>query len=510
MASCENDDVAPQQVLLNRALSWKQRVAAIANRASLVALLLAALVMLAIRFAWLERSPPGFYVDEWLGALQIACLGQEGRTASGVRWPLFAPGGDGVYTPTFLYFGAAWTRLFGYSIASFRSISAFFNALTVVGTYLLARRLAGSRVAFWVFVCACLSPWSFQFARVAWDPPLAPAFVTLACFFWFGDRAIRDGILSGLFAALAVYSYPPTRMQVPLLMLCLILMGLWAKSVTPPRVLAFLVSMGTACVPLISKMLDSGFNQRAARLVIWSSEFLNGRPDTLSAGTFFIRTLGDNLSTFFRPSFLFFEGDPNRRHSPQFIGELSFLDDFAIILGMLLIAVAVRRLSRESTGTEHETLLPVTAGRYIALALIGGFLGILPAACTHEGLPHSLRAIGAWPFLALLFGGFLAAADKRWDAVRVLAAVLCVGYLVFFLRGYFAEYPRNSSDWFDANIKASLTQSQLDDRSKSQFARQMPEAVRYYAIASGMATCSSSEDLVKQWSAGFVLDPSRP
>lgn len=489
-------------VELNHRSSLREQVEVGAQRVSLALVLLAAAAMLGARFLGLAHSPPGFYFDELLGALQVACLSQEGRTASGATWPLFAPGGDGVYTPTFLYFGFAWTKLFGFSIAAFRAIAAFFTTWTVVGIYLLAKRLAGSRVALWSLICASLSPWSFQFARLAWDPPLAPAFVVLACFFWFGDRAVRDGLLSGVFAALAMYSYPPTRMQVPLLILFLVLTGLLAKSLTLSRFLAFSVALGAACVPLGLKMLDPTFNGRTSRLAIWSTEFLSHRPSHVSSASYFIQTLAENFSMFFRPSFLFFRGDPNLRHSPQFIGELSLVDDFALALGMVLVAAAVRRLSRAPSTPSTDALLPPAAGRYIAFSLAGWFLGILPAACTHEGLPHSLRAIGAWPFLSLLLGGILAFADKRWAFVRILSAAVCIGYVAFFLEAYFTTYPRASRDWFDADIQATLTRPQLDRATKFQFAKQHPEAVRYFAISSGTATCSSSEDILRQWSAG--------
>ena len=156
-----------------------------------------AIVWLVLRFVGLEQSPPGFYGDEFRGALHLICIGETGESAYGERWPVFVRGaGGGFYTPPFLYFGAVWAKLFGYSIASFRAIAAFFSVLTIAALYGWVRRAAGPEIAAWSAFVAALSPWSFQFSRIAWDPPLAPAFLMLGLWAWFaGARGARRSAL---------------------------------------------------------------------------------------------------------------------------------------------------------------------------------------------------------------------------------------------------------------------------------------------------------------------------
>jgi 4-amino-4-deoxy-L-arabinose transferase-like glycosyltransferase len=173
-----------------------------------------ALGWLVLRFVGLEHSPPGFYGDEVRAALNMICIGETGASAYGERWPAFVRGaGGGFYTPPFLYFGALWAELFGYSIASFRAIAAFFSVLTIVALYGWVRRAAGHEIAAWSAFVAALSPWSFQFSRIAWDPPLAPAFLVLGLWAWLNARAVPAGLLSGALVALAMYAYPPTRIR---------------------------------------------------------------------------------------------------------------------------------------------------------------------------------------------------------------------------------------------------------------------------------------------------------
>ena len=149
-----------------------------------------AVLWLVLRFVVLEHSPPGFYGDEFRGALHAICIGETGESAYGERWPVFVRGaGGGFYTPPFLYFSAVWAKVFGYSIASFRAIAAFFSVLTIVALYGWVRRAAGPEIAAWSAFVAALSPWSFQFSRIAWDPPLAPAFLMLGLWAWTQPRA---------------------------------------------------------------------------------------------------------------------------------------------------------------------------------------------------------------------------------------------------------------------------------------------------------------------------------
>ena len=87
--------------------------------------------------------------------MNIICLGQTGADASGSQFPLFSKAlGYGFSTPVYLYFGVAWTNLFGFSIQSFRSIAAFFTVLTVIGLYLLVCTLVNQRAALFTALAA--------------------------------------------------------------------------------------------------------------------------------------------------------------------------------------------------------------------------------------------------------------------------------------------------------------------------------------------------------------------
>ena len=471
-----------------------------------VILLAVALALLGARFVALELSPPGFYVDEFLGALHVICLSQTGHSSSGQAWPLFAEGGaGGFYTPVFLYLGAAWVRLFGPSIYAFRALAAFAGALTVLGATALAKRAGGPRFALWTFVLACLSPWGFQFSRIAWDPALYPAFLVWAVYFWFGARrTAAEGALSGALFAGALYSYPPARVQGPLLFAALLVID-WSRLRRRQLVGFGLCAIGLL-VPLVVCYGDAGFRGRGSSLAIFSDEFLQAHRGHWPAWLFFVRSLFDNVMAHFRPSFLFLGGDENLRHSTQYFGELGLLDAFALAMGLALLAVVLRERIHPRPPEFRIAAAPEarTLARYFGLAGVGIFSGILPAALTWEAIPHALRSIGAWPFFSLLGGGLLAVAETRWRAARPAGCAVAVLHASLMLFVYFRLYPSIAEGAFSSSLHDSFARSSAlgpGDKA-SLISREQPEGIRYYLIRSRKYDCSSSAQAVSAWQRG--------
>ncbi|HXU62111.1 MAG TPA: hypothetical protein VN962_10440 [Polyangia bacterium] len=471
-----------------------------------VILLAVAVALLGARFVALELSPPGFYVDEFLGALHVVCLSQTAHSSSGQAWPLFAEGGGGgFYTPVFLYLGAGWTRLFGPSIYSFRAMAALAGVMSVLGATAVAKRAAGPRFAFWTFVLACLSPWGFQFSRIAWDPPLYPAFLVWAVHVWLGGRRTAlQGALSGALFAGALYSYPPARIGAPLLFAAL-LVGGWAR-LRWQQVVGFGLSATALLAPLLVRYGDPAFRGRGADLSIFSGAFIRDHRGHWPKWFFVIRSLLDNIHAHFTPSFLFLGGDQNLRHSTQYFGELGLLDAFALVMGLALLVAAVRGRMHPSPPDGRSAGVPAarTLASYFGLAGIGIFCGILPAALTWEAVPHALRAIGAWPFFSMLGGGLLVLGEARWRAARASACTVAVLHAALMLFVYFRLYPPLAEGAFSSSLHDSFARTAaLDpDDKASLVSRESPEGIRYYLIRSGKYDCTTSSEAVSAWKRG--------
>jgi hypothetical protein len=212
-----------------------------------VTLFLLGWIWIVVRFYGLDVSPPGFFMDEAAPAVHAMCLAETGKDADGKPWPLYSSAAGGGHHPlTLLAFDIAWTGVFGTSRAAFRAVSAFWILLTAFGLFSIARDLAAMMPAtipattpgrsegedgnpaaeafpWLVLLAALLSPWGFQFSRVAWESPLAPAFMVLSLMgilrmYRSGKPAFAWATFAGFCAAASMTSYPPLRAVVPLVL----------------------------------------------------------------------------------------------------------------------------------------------------------------------------------------------------------------------------------------------------------------------------------------------------
>jgi 4-amino-4-deoxy-L-arabinose transferase-like glycosyltransferase len=462
-----------------------------------------ALAWCVMRFIGLDHVPYGLWPDEALAGLHVDCLAQTGASADGQRWPLFATGlAGGLYTPTYLYTLFAWSRLFGTSIRSLRGLAATFSIAAIAGIWLLVRRLAGRRAAYLAVVAAALSPWSFQFARFAVDPPMAPMLLVFAAYLFVHSPRVPWAAAAGVVMALAAYTYPPVRVQAALLVLLL----LWVERarLDRARIAALAVAMGGTAAPLAVLMLQGKLLARSKALSILSADYIKANHGHLNTFGFVLKQLLDNLHEHLRPSYLFFTGDPNIRHSTQVMGELGWLDILAVgcfcaAVGLVVIRT-LRRLPPPSIAHPHAWAL---AG----CAIVAGGFATLPAALCWEGLPHALRSIGAWPAVAAFTGAVLSSLWARWRAVPIAAVVLALGQTAHFVPYFFRAYPKASYEAWAGPLRDAA-----ESRDPTRFANVAraydPLEYRYYLMHAFGDSCATSRDDAERIANGMGFTAS--
>jgi len=440
----------------------------LASAMSGMVLLALAVAMNLVRFIGLAESPPGFYVDEAAGAVTIQCLATEGIDAAGVAYPLFSDTGFGTpKPPPYLYLGLLWTRLFGFSIASHRAFSAAVVTATVVVLALLGSRLLGRRFATLVAVAASLSPWAFLSSRIAWEVPLYPFFLVSGIYLILCGSSSALALLAGSCLSLAMYSYPPALAEVPLALPALLWFARKRFGVARRYLLVAVCGFLLASVPLARVTLRGRMVERLRSIGTFHS--------TKSPAEFPAVFVGNYLAHL-DPTFLFFKGDKNLRHSTQFCGQLGWLDTF--VLGLGLASWAGRKRSRAPDEGMPEN------HRVLVFFLVNAALGVVPAALTDEGLPHALRAIGAWPFVSLLTGYALWKNLDRRRALLPLTAALSLAFSIGFTRHFFTVYPDTARTWFDAKIREFASSAQAPENWRAALAH-FPERgvqVRYFMM----------------------------
>ncbi len=446
----------------------------------------------ALRFFSVSQSPPGFYIDEAAISAQVICLRQSGTTLAGEKWPLFTEVLEGGYlSPSYLAPALVWTTLFGDSIVSFRSMTAFFSCLFIFGSFVLGSRFWRSLEAGWLCaLAAALSPWAFQFARIAWDPSLVPAYLVWAfALFWSRTRNRHfEAIFSGILFAAAAYCYPPARLQIAIALPTAILVLRFRERKKDP---AILIQCSIACfsaalvsAPLILETLTGEIQGRFKFLSVFNRKFLLSQynDDSLANG---FRALFENFRLLLSPDYLFFRGDENLRHSTGLLGILSWLDMLSIIIAAAFLILIFTHRSRVQVWFLE-----------IGFIFIGYFAGILPAALTWESNPHALRSIGAVVFLVLGVGGSLSMLWRISGYGRTLILATAVVTFAAFINIYFIQYPDEAMPWFDAEVVATAnklkSENRLAELSENLAIRGIDYeqmAIEYYWLSEGLVRC---------------------
>jgi len=449
------------------------------------------LIATGLRFFALESSPPGFYRDEAAYAAQVICIRQSGHDLEQRNLPLMSTALPGGYvTPAYLYTGAAWTAVFGDSIASFRSLSAAYGALTVAGVYFLALTLWRKRESAWLAaLCAAFSPWGFIFSRIAWDPPLAPCFLVWSLYFLLrgGRTPVWNAALAGVLAALACYSYPPMRAQA-LMVFPAVALYLWfVRSDIRYTLATFVLVAALALIPLVRLTLSGEIQGRFNMLNIFNEHYLAqfGGSSFLDVAKIFFQNLGSHLSA----TYLFLHGDRNLRHSTRAVGEWSWLEIFALAAAAFYALRAFVSIPPQKW-RDLEWREP-------ALLVWCYFAALVPAALTWEGNPHALRSIGAYPFVALLSGRALDGVCRIRPWAPWMVIVIGVAFASWYGSDFFLRYPQRSYVWFDTHVvKKALSLNSNQDSARlpeelGSVSKGYPDlAIAYFQLRSGIIRCA--------------------
>lgn len=145
-------------------------------------------------------------------------------------------------------------------------------------------------------------------------------------------------------------------------------------------------------------------------------------------------------------------------------------------------------------------LLLVVAG----FAVVGGVCGTLPAALTWESVPHALRSIGTWPFVALFTGAVLSLAGGRRPWLPAVTAIVALVYTMFFLPAYASTYRRHEAPgYFHAEILDALAAGKAARPPLTAAESLVPmlgygdEVLRYFVMHHDGLSCSAAAETMR-------------
>ncbi|HZU96972.1 MAG TPA: glycosyltransferase family 39 protein [Planctomycetota bacterium] len=379
------------------------------SRRELVLLLAIVLAGAALRLAGLGSLPRGLHPDEAANALETLSILRDGRSTDGRALPLvFDHHGVDWVEGTYVWLSAPFVALAGDHVETgVRLLAALAGTGAVAATFFLARRLGGTRTGLLAAAILAIEPWAVHHSRFGDRATLEP--VLLASGLALGlsgldDRRARRAALGGVLLGLAVATYAPARLVVPLIALALVL-GWEGPRATKLAFLAPVLLAGLAVLPFA--LSERGLLRLREIGVLSPVTALGGYARCLSPRTLFTGAEGQGFLAKGVPPLHVFEGP--------------------LILAGIVAAWRERRL------------------RFLL-----GWLAAFPLASAFTvPSPNLLRATFGVPLLAVL--GALGAASlvdrfgpKRVSAILAPAALACLGVSIYL---YVAVFPATTSAW---------------------------------------------------------------
>jgi 4-amino-4-deoxy-L-arabinose transferase-like glycosyltransferase len=458
-----------------------------------IALALMVLVVLALnilRFGKLDTIPYGFHVDEVGSAVTLQCFAERGCDAELRPWPLFGFMEYGQSKPpTYDYPGMLWAKIFGATVPSLRALSVFVLLIGILGLFFLGKQLFGKAFALAVVLAATCSPWAWVVTRVALESYFAPVFAIWGLYFFWRSCRWWDWALAGFLFACAMYTYPPARMQIPLMLATLAGYEWKRRPLRWQPVIALVSVFILSLWPLAMEYWVNSLSRRFNEISIFNKDYLHSLGKTGTPWDM-ISIFLHNYLLHLSPDFLFLTGDPSYVHSTRHLGIFSGLDIIGLVILLVFLSIALFRPAWRQN--------PVITNRgWLIFLAVNFFIGIIPSALTNQELPHALRICGSWPFM-MLFTGFMWWAAAQcvtviWPALA-LAGILCAGVLAY---QYFMIYPLESKGMFDFWVmeKAQQLKTQDDWQQFLLVFHRRNYHERYFMVHRLGMTCKQANDI---------------
>lgn len=404
------------------------------------------LLALGLRLWSLATVPPSPDWDEAALGYNAYSILHTGKDEYGKWFPVIFRSFDDYKPGLYIYLIIPFIKIFGLSLFATRLPAAIFGILSVLGTYLLVKKLfLHERYALLSAFFLAICPWHIQFTHAAFEASVGVTFNIFAVYFFLiGLEKPKYMFLSIFSAVLGIYVYQSEKVFIPLLFIGLISIywkQLWSL---PKKYLASFVIFGVILLlPLVSFTLsNNAVFARAAGVSILSdtNDILKNTSNRLiidksqkdylglifdNRRLLFTKEVVANYFSHFDLNWLFITGDIERHHAPG-MGLLYLWDLPFILLGIWNIVFG---------NYEKKT----------KLIIFSWFLLVpIPAAVT-TGVPHAIRTINFLPLYSIFIAvgsiiAFRTITTWRNQIMRVIVYIIILLTFVFNMTYYLNQY----------------------------------------------------------------------
>jgi 4-amino-4-deoxy-L-arabinose transferase-like glycosyltransferase len=355
-----------------------------------------------LRVYELNTDPPALFGDEVDVGYQAYSLLSTGKDVSGRTLPLYLKSLTEYRASLYIYSAVPFIGIFGLNEWGVRLPAAFWGVVSLIGIFVLTRKLFNTYVGLAAMFLLAISPWHLQYSRGSFEVTMLLSFLLFAS--WLTLLGLKKGYylipVAFLFAA-SFYIYSTAAVFVPLLLF--LIAGIYLNNkaafkqvgwnwlvigvvigaiVLSGVVISIIGGQATNRFSGISIFTDSvlldKINLARTNLGYYTPEGEFKTSDQKVESFFhnkasvYLQVFATNYSKALSFNFLFSEGDINFRQSIHEMGELYYFEIILLACGVWVIA---RREERKKAWFVFGWLL----------------LAPIPASLTADGGYHATR-----------------------------------------------------------------------------------------------------------------------
>ena len=374
-------------------------------------------------------------------------------------------------------------RFFGVSVITLKMWAVFFGTLTVLGMILLAREFWNTwRAGLIAGFLYATSFWAINFSRISFRANMLPFVLVFSFYFLF--RALRtekyyDYILAGAFFGLGLHTYIAFRVAPAILVALLFVLIISKKKFFRTYWKPLAVYASSIFLVALPMLLIFYFHPEYSETRSESVSILSPKVNQGQLGHALRVSVTKTLGMFN------FQGDLNWRHNFPGEPELQFFVGIFFLIGIFYLIGHFFYLMyrRVKYGKRHDDLVIAT------LILSWFFVMLLPEMLTYEGLPHSLRAIGALPAAILIatlaiemtFVLLNRMKSRKMRYLTQVSQIFQIALIAIVIWGGASSIKKYFVDWAQApQIHAAFSQN---FKNMALYLNNLPDNVNKYVVA---------------------------
>lgn len=431
-----------------------------------------------LRVYELNTNPPALFGDEVDVGYQAYSLLTTGKDISGRTLPLYLKSLTEYRASLYIYSAVPFVGGFGLNEWGVRLPAAFWGIVSLIGLFLLCRKLFNNYVGFAAMFLMAISPWHLQYSRGSFEVTMLLAFLLFAS--WLALLGLKKGyflIPAAILFGVSFYIYSTAAVFVPLLVLLIGLVGIRRIGDIRTIGIKWLLLSGVIGLVIVSGVMFSIFSGQATNRFSGISIFTDtvlldkinlyrtnldyytpdgehktSNPEVESffhnKPTVYLQVFSTNYLKALSFNFLFGEGDINFRQSIHEMGEMYYFEIILLVFGIWYL---VYREDRKKVWLVLGWLL----------------LAPIPGSLTADGGYHATRlfimlpplmilnALGLVFLLQTLLFGLGKWKLGRWGVLGVFGVFFVLNTGFYFHR-YYEHYPVESWRWWHVGFKESM------------------------------------------------------